>query len=41
VAKQRFEQNGVVIKGAVFNAVERRSSGYYSYAYYGVGEAAS
>jgi len=34
VAKQRFEQNGVVIKGAIFNAVEKRSSGYYSYAYY-------
>ncbi|MGH8157417.1 MAG: polysaccharide biosynthesis tyrosine autokinase [Rhodanobacter sp.] len=39
LAKQRFEQNGVVIKGAIFNAVERRSSGYYSYAYYSVGKA--
>lgn len=34
LAKQRFEQNGVTIKGAVFNAVERRSAGYYSYGYY-------
>ncbi|AND69821.1 tyrosine protein kinase [Dyella thiooxydans] len=34
LAKQRFEQNGVSIKGAVFNAVEKRSAGYYSYAYY-------
>jgi tyrosine-protein kinase Etk/Wzc len=41
LAKQRFEQNGVVIKGAVFNAVEKRSSGYYSYAYYGVDRVAS
>jgi tyrosine-protein kinase Etk/Wzc len=24
----------VEIKGAIFNAVERRSSGYYSYGYY-------
>lgn len=34
LARQRFEQNGVEIKGAIFNAVERRSSGYYSYGYY-------
>ncbi|QWT20725.1 polysaccharide biosynthesis tyrosine autokinase [Bacillus sp. NP157] len=34
VAKQRFEQNGVALKGAIFNAVERRASGYYSYGYY-------
>jgi tyrosine-protein kinase Etk/Wzc len=37
LAKQRFEQNGVQIKGAVFNAVERRSTGYYSYGYYEYG----
>ncbi|MBE1162278.1 polysaccharide biosynthesis tyrosine autokinase [Dyella acidiphila] len=36
LAKQRFEQNGVAIKGAIFNAVEKRSTGYYSYAYYAV-----
>lgn len=34
LAKHRFEQNGVDIKGAVFNAVERRNAGYYSYGYY-------
>jgi tyrosine-protein kinase Etk/Wzc len=39
LAKQRFEQNGVEIKGAIFNAVEKRSSGYYSYGYYEYGSA--
>ena len=34
LAKQRFEQNGVEIKGAIFNAVEHRHSGYSSYGYY-------
>jgi tyrosine-protein kinase Etk/Wzc len=34
LAKQRFEQNGVIIKGAIFNLVEKRSAGYYAYAYY-------
>lgn len=34
LAKQRFEQNGVELKGAIFNAVEKRSAGYYSYGYY-------
>jgi tyrosine-protein kinase Etk/Wzc len=34
LAKQRFEHNGVELKGAIFNAVERRSSGYSTYAYY-------
>lgn len=34
LAKQRFEQNSVEIKGAIFNAVEKRSAGYYSYGYY-------
>jgi len=34
LAKQRFEQNGVTIRGAIFNAVQRRSAGYYSYGYY-------
>ncbi|MBT2145168.1 MULTISPECIES: polysaccharide biosynthesis tyrosine autokinase [unclassified Rhodanobacter] len=37
LARQRFEQNNVPLKGAIFNAVEKRSRGYYSYAYYGVG----
>lgn len=39
LARQRFEQNGVPVKGAIFNAVEKRSSGYYTYAYYDVGKA--
>ncbi|WP_295573656.1 polysaccharide biosynthesis tyrosine autokinase [Stenotrophomonas maltophilia] len=34
LAKHRFEQNNVRIKGAIFNAVERRATGYYSYGYY-------
>ncbi|MCD7099316.1 polysaccharide biosynthesis tyrosine autokinase [Stenotrophomonas sp. MMGLT7] len=34
LAKKRFEQNNVKIKGAIFNAVERRAAGYYSYGYY-------
>lgn len=34
LAKKRFEQNGVVIKGAIFNAVQKRATGYYSYGYY-------
>lgn len=41
LAKQRFEQNGVSIKGAIFNAVEKRSRGYYAYAYYQVDRAVS
>jgi len=34
LAKKRFEQNNVRLKGAIFNAVERRATGYYSYGYY-------
>lgn len=36
VTKRRFEQNGIVVKGAIFNAVERKASayGYGSYRYY-------
>lgn len=34
LAKQRFEQNGVELKGAIFNAVQKRAAGYYSYGYY-------
>jgi len=34
LAKRRFEQNNVRIKGAIFNAVQRRATGYYSYGYY-------
>ena len=36
VTKRRFEQNGIIVKGAIFNAVERKASayGYGSYSYY-------
>ena len=34
LAKQRFEQNRVEIKGAIFNAVQKRAAGYYAYGYY-------
>lgn len=40
VAKRRLEQNDILIKGAIFNAVEKRASasaygnyGYYNYEY--------
>ncbi len=34
MTKQRFEQNGITVKGVVLNAVERRASGYgYGYGY--------
>jgi tyrosine-protein kinase Etk/Wzc len=34
LARQRFEQNGIKVMGAVFNAVEHRNAGYSSYGYY-------
>jgi tyrosine-protein kinase Etk/Wzc len=34
LAKQRFDQNRVTLKGAIFNAVQKRAAGYYSYGYY-------
>ncbi|UNK42206.1 polysaccharide biosynthesis tyrosine autokinase [Luteimonas sp. S4-F44] len=34
LTKKRFEQNGVQVKGVIFNAVEKRTTGYYSYGYY-------
>ncbi|MBB6247564.1 polysaccharide biosynthesis tyrosine autokinase [Rhodanobacter sp. A1T4] len=39
LAMQRFEQNGIPLKGAIFNAVEKRTSGYYSYGYANYGSA--
>jgi len=33
LAMQRFEQNGIQLKGAVFNAVERRHDTHYAYGY--------
>ena len=34
LAKQRLEQNGVEVKGAIFNGVQKRSGGHYAYSYY-------
>jgi len=34
LAKQRMEQNGVEVRGAIFNAVQKRGSGQYAYTYY-------
>ena len=34
LAKQRLEQNGVEVKGAIFNGVQKRSGGHYTYSYY-------
>jgi tyrosine-protein kinase Etk/Wzc len=34
LAQQRFEQNRVRLQGAIFNSVQRRATGYYSYGYY-------
>jgi len=33
LARQRLVQNGIELKGAIFNAVERRSDSYYAYGY--------
>ncbi|MBX9400289.1 polysaccharide biosynthesis tyrosine autokinase [Lysobacter sp. BMK333-48F3] len=33
VAKQRFEQNGIELKGSILNAVERRHGAYHAYGY--------
>lgn len=30
---KRFEQNGVEVKGAILNSVERKASSYYGYGY--------
>lgn len=33
--KKRFEQNGIAVKGAILNAVQRKAAGYgYGYGYY-------
>ena len=34
LAKQRLEQTGVEVKGAIFNGVEKRGAGEYAYSYY-------
>lgn len=36
VARNRFEQSGIEVKGVIFNAMEKKASssyGYYSYTY--------
>ncbi len=35
LAKQRLEQNGVPVEGAIVNGVQKRSGGIYTYGYYG------
>ena len=34
LAARRFEQNGIEVKGIVFNAVEKQATGYGNYGYY-------
>lgn len=34
LAKQRLEQNGVEVKGAIFNGVQKKGAGQYAYSYY-------
>lgn len=34
LAKQRLEQNGVEVKGAIFNGVQKLNGGHYAYSYY-------
>lgn len=40
LARQRLEQSGVTVEGAIVNAVEPRSAGPYVYSYYGPPKAA-
>lgn len=34
VARNRFEQSGLEVKGIIFNAVEKKASSHYGYGYY-------
>ncbi|MEZ9670865.1 polysaccharide biosynthesis tyrosine autokinase [Vibrio lentus] len=34
VARNRFEQSGIEVKGVIFNAIEKKSSSSYGYGYY-------
>ncbi|MDH6018053.1 polysaccharide biosynthesis tyrosine autokinase [Vibrio splendidus] len=34
VARNRFEQSGIEVKGVIFNAIEKKASSSYSYGYY-------
>ncbi|MGH8125312.1 MAG: polysaccharide biosynthesis tyrosine autokinase, partial [Rhodanobacteraceae bacterium] len=39
LAMQRFTQNGIDIKGVVFNGTEKRNAGFSAYSYHGYGTA--
>ena len=41
LARQRLEQSGVTVEGAIVNAVDPRSAGPYVYSYYGPGAQAA
>jgi tyrosine-protein kinase Etk/Wzc len=41
LARQRLEQSGVTVEGAIVNAVDPRSAGPYVYSYYGPGTQAA
>jgi tyrosine-protein kinase Etk/Wzc len=34
VARNRFEQSGIEVKGVIFNAIEKKASSSYGYGYY-------
>lgn len=34
VARSRFEQSGLEVKGVIFNAIEKKASSHYGYGYY-------
>ena len=34
LAKQRFDQSGIELSGAIFNGIEKRSAGFHNYGYY-------
>lgn len=34
IARNRFEQSGIDVKGVIFNATEKKASSYYGYGYY-------
>ena len=34
VARNRFEQSGLEVKGVIFNAIEKKASSHYGYGYY-------
>ncbi len=34
VARSRFQQSGIKVKGVIFNAIEKKASSSYGYGYY-------